>query len=170
MSPAVKVTVWCIDRLIVAARWTDRLIVAFLGSGVWLHDRIVVWTARPRTYVGRWWHYSFKEPLTSPQEARHALRQMASYRIGTGSHRIALIRPGVRRFRFGVLVTVQQGKPRSWTQQWVRWIDDPMELWLLRSAVQAQSPQAGRTASPPPQPTGPSLLEGDIDSILDITR
>lgn len=98
------------------------------------------WVARKtqpvRLYWWSWWHYALLEPKTAPNEARRALKTLAHYRLGRRPHRLVRVRPGFRRFRFGVLVTIEpMGQSKQWTQRWCRWIEDPIELWLLKSAM-----------------------------------
>jgi hypothetical protein len=94
-------------------------------------------TLHPRRgFVGRWLHLSFFEPPTAPDQAREALAKLCGYRLQGPGYRIDSIRPGLRRGRFGVWVTVVHPSRHSrWQCGYVRWITDPNELWLLRSAL-----------------------------------
>jgi hypothetical protein len=95
------------------------------------------WTSPIRVYLWRWYHYTFREPLVEAVEAHKSLREVCGYRlVFTSPHRIISVRPSLKRFRPGLWVVVepiqQKGK---WSQRWTKWVEDPMELWLLRSAV-----------------------------------
>ncbi len=121
-------------------------------------------TRPSREYAWRWWHYSFREPLASSDEAHEALRRLCGYRLVGGPQRIARVVPGLRRFRFGVRVVVQAERQpsRSWTAQWVRWVDDPLELWLIRSAVSGAGParpEPGAGTAARGQPSEGGLLD-----------
>ena len=90
-----------------------------------------------RGHLGRWYHYSFREPLAAPDQAREALARLCGYRLQADDYRIASIRPSIRGWRPGVLVSVarRSRSSRHWECRYVRWVGDPHELWLIRSAV-----------------------------------
>jgi hypothetical protein len=92
-----------------------------------------------RGYVGRWLHLSFREPLVPPDQARAALARLCGYRLHGESARIASLRPSIRRWRFGIWVIIARPSKasRHWECQFARWVEDPHEVWLLRSALQA---------------------------------
>lgn len=114
-----------------------------------------------REFIWRWWHYSFREPLADPAEAREALRNLCSYRLVGGPHRAARIVPGLRRFRPGVWVTIEpeQQPSRHWATRLIRWVDDPIELWLIRSAIWGTG-TASITARPTSSRSRRSSLDG----------
>ncbi len=99
-------------------------------------------TRPAREFLWRWWRYSFREPLAIPEEAHETLRTLCGYRLVGGPHKIVRVVPGLRRLRFGVWMTVQTERQSSshWTTRWVRWIDDPVEVWLVRSAIRGAEP------------------------------
>lgn len=114
--------------------------------------RILSWIHRSLPRRGswlRWYHYTFREPPTSPDQARDALARLCGYRIKPGDHRIVSVRPSIRGGRLGVRVTVQRPSQstRHWTHQDVRWITDPHEWWLLRSAMLDTDTAAPRKTS-----------------------
>jgi hypothetical protein len=121
-----------------------------------------------RGVIGRWYHLAFREPLTDPDQAREALAHLFGYRLRGRDYRIVSLRPAWRRWRIGILVTVERPSTlcRSWTCQYVRRVEDPHELWLLRSALR---PHAGAEIKPadPPSPEQPRRLEALSGAELD---
>lgn len=148
-------------------RRIDRFIVATIR---WLWK----WLVRCWNHVRLWWRYTFREPLADPDQANEALRDLCGYKVQISTEtKLKCCLPGFYRSKFGVLVffvPVQQ-RSRHWTLCWVRWLDDPLELYLVRSAARSVSqPVIGRLVSPPVrtdrqrrQPPGSGL--GYFDSI-----
>ncbi len=159
-------------RLTLGLLWWLFRSLASLARLVW---GWMVGITRPgREFVGRWWRYSFRVPLSEPTEAHEALRQVCGYRLVGGPHRIVRLVPGLRRFHFGirVVVEVQDQPSRHWTTQWVRWVDDPVELWLIRSAVRGvgvvrpQSESKERKASHRPNGRLDRMSAEEMDRLL----
>jgi hypothetical protein len=111
-----------------------------------------------------------REPPIDSEQARESLANLCGYRLHGDGYRIVSVTPSVRHWRAGVWVTI--ARPSSFTRRWecryVRWVDDPHELWLLRSALR---PTAG-DRPPHPQREGPRPIpldgiNGDeIDELL----
>jgi hypothetical protein len=163
--------VWCLGLVVTTemvrlSRGTgqsaQRLIAGARRIGKVMHPR--------RGVLGRWYHLSFHEPLTDSEQARVALFKLCGYRLQASDYRIESIRPALRRGRLGAWVTVAQTSKstRRWACCFVRWIDDPNELWLLRSALRP-SPESARTP-PPASPRGANDLErmtvAELDQLL----
>lgn len=114
-------------------RRIDQFIVdILLGIG----DKLL----KLRYHSWLWWHYTFREPFTEPLQANEALQTMCGYRIVTDTKmKLKCCVPLIRGLRFGVLAFFVPAVQRSkhWTLCWVRWIQDPIELYLARSAVKA---------------------------------
>src|SRR3954468_6039225 len=76
--------------------------------------------------------------------------------------------PPARRWRLGVWVTVARpaSADRRWGCQYTRRVEDPYELWLLRSALQP----SGRSDRAPRVPTRSLALESmtgeEMDGLL----
>ena len=123
-----------------------RTIDRWLADGVRGAWRRLV---RCRDHLWLWWRYTLREGLSPPDQANESLAELCSYRILPNTvTRLRCCIPWFRRWRFGVFVffvPVSQ-KSRHWTLCWVRWVDDPLELYLVRSAAQ------GVTPPPPPAP------------------
>ena len=124
-----------------------------------------------RGVIGRWYHLVFREPLTDPDQAREALARMSGYRLRGRGYRLVSLRPAWRRWRFGVVVTVERPSNlcRSWTCRYVRRVEDPHELWLLRSAMRPHARIEIKTvdSSPPERPRRLEALSGvELDQLL----
>ncbi len=76
--------------------------------------------------------------MVEPDQARRALARLCGYRLVADAYRIASLRPIMRRRRLGVWVTVEcpASAGRRWGCQYTQRVEDPYELWLLRSALQ----------------------------------
>ena len=121
-----------------------------------------------RGLVGRWYRLSFREPLVPRDQARQALARLCGYRPAADGYRITSLLPTVRRWRPGVWVTVARPSRagRRWECLYTRRVEDPYELWLLRSALQP----SGRSDRAPTVPTRSLALESmsgeEIDELL----
>ncbi len=121
-----------------------------------------------RGLVGRWYRLAFHEPLVPPDQARQALARLCGYRLVADGYRITSLRPTLRRGRLGVLVTVARPSRagRRWACLYTRRVEDPYELWLLRSALQP----TGRPVPTPPvrrRSLALELMSGEeIDALL----
>ena len=126
-------------------------------------------------HAGVWWHYTFREPLAECDQANEALRELCGYQVQISTRtKLKFFLPGFRRFKFGVLVffVPLQQRSRHWTLCWVRWLDDPLELYLVRSAAKGGSqsliessvvPRPARKCREPPQPSTSGF--GFFDSV-----
>jgi hypothetical protein len=98
---------------------------------------------RLRHHAWLWWQYTFREPYAEPAQANESLILLCGYRImPTTTMKMKCCIPMIRGLRFGVLVffvPIRQ-QPETWTTCWVRWIVDPLELYLVRSAARALGP------------------------------
>ena len=121
-----------------------------------------------RGLVGHWYRLSFREPLVPRDQARQALANLCGYRLVADGYRITSLRPTIRRWRLGVWVTVARPSRagRRWACQYTRRVEDPYELWLLRSALQP----TGRSDPAPPVRRRSLSLESmsgeEIDELL----
>ncbi|MEJ7637989.1 MAG: hypothetical protein WKF75_08415 [Singulisphaera sp.] len=61
-----------------------------------------------RGFVGRWYRLSFHEPFVPRGQARLSLANLCGYRLVADGYRITSLRPTMRRWRFGVWVTVER--------------------------------------------------------------
>lgn len=106
-----------------------------------------------RGLVGRWVQLTFREPLAPPDQAREALATLCGYRLRGSGYRIVSLRPSIRALRFGVRVTVAGPSKfsRSWECRYVRRVEDPHELWLIRSALRAVESTGERVPSESPE-------------------
>jgi hypothetical protein len=131
-----------------------------------------------RHHLWLWWRYTLREPYIDPGQANDALRQLCGYKVQPSSQgTLKCWLPGMFRFKFGVLVffvPIHQ-RSRHWTLCWVRWLDDPLELYLVRSAARGVSKagleptavsEAVRKNEPRSQP--PSSGLGFFDSISSV--
>jgi hypothetical protein len=164
--------VWCLGVVVATKLVRASRALNWAARGVLGAARRVWSLIQPRRGVlGRWYHLSFHEPLTDSDQAHDALAQFCGYRLHPGDYRITSIRPSLRRGRLGAWVTVAQASKstRRWTCCHVRWIDDPHELWLLRSALRVKPTEPAATPAPAPRPkptTLERLSEAEIDHLL----
>lgn len=111
-----RIDLFCVDGL----RWFWKKLLA-MRHHLWL-----------------WWRYTLREPYADPDQANEALRELCGYKVQPSTEAtLKCCVPGFYRFRFGVAVVfvpIQQ-RSRHWTMCWVRWLDDPLELYLVRSAA-----------------------------------
>jgi hypothetical protein len=116
-------------------RRIDLICVAVLR---WFWKRLLAL----RHVVWLWWRYTLKEPYVDPDQANEALRELCGYKIQPSTEvTLTYCLPGLFRFKFGVLVffvPIHQ-RSRHWKLCWVRWLDDPLELYLVRSAARGVS-------------------------------
>src|SRR4051812_25132885 len=94
---------------------------------------------RRRDHLWLWWRYSFREPLTDPDGANQSLNELCGYKVLPRTEtRLRCCIPLLRRWRLGMLMffVPTQQRSRFWTLCWVRWVDDPLESYLVRSAAQ----------------------------------
>jgi hypothetical protein len=137
-----------------------------------------------RYQVWLWWRYTLREPFIDPDQANEALRELCGYKVLPSTEaELKCCLPGFFRFKFGVLVffvPIHQ-RSRHWTLCWVRWLDDSLELYLVRLAARAVS-HAGSKASEIRQPGGidqqtssslagglrffDSISTGDLENLL----
>ncbi len=137
--------------------------------GLWkrlLHHRDQLWL---------WWRYAVREPLTDPDGANQALKELCGYKVLPRTetrlkHCITLL----RRWRFGVLMIFvpAQQQSRFWTLCWVRWVDDPLEFYLVRSAARGTQLRT-RKDRPQRSADGPSLsaldeVSEELHSLLSV--
>jgi hypothetical protein len=92
----------------------------------------------------------WREPLTDPAQARESLANLCGYRLHGEGYRVVSIIPSVHRWRIGVWVSL--ARPSSFTKRWecryIRWVDDPHELRLLRSALRGgETPPSARPST-----------------------
>ena len=126
-----------------------RRIDLFLVDVVrWLWKKLLAM----RHHLWLWWRYTLREPYVDPDQANEALRELCGYKVQPRSQAtLKCCLPGLFRFRFGVLVffvPIHQ-RSRHWTLCWVRWLDDPLELYLVRSAARAVSHAGPKLISGP---------------------
>ena len=102
--------------------------------------RFLLWsTSRLRRYMRRWWQYGYKEPPIDAQQANKSLLDLCGYKLEPSKPmRLAHCRLGVRNFRLGLYVTATpiHHKSKHWQMYWCRFVDDPYEFYLVRSALQ----------------------------------
>lgn len=149
--------------------WRRMRSLIRLSHAVW--SPLIQATRPLREFAWRWWHYSFREPLCDPTEAREVLRNLCSYRLVGGPHRVVRIVPGLRRLRLGVLATIEseQQPSRHWATRLVRWVDDPIELWLIRSAIRGTGitcSTARPASSLPRRGSLDGMSAADMDELL----
>lgn len=91
---------------------------------------------------------------------------MCGYRLIHRSSRIVKVRPSFHGWRFGVWVVVQpETQPsKHWDTSWTRFVSDPIELYLIRSAV---AWRADETPQEQPQPVRRSRPQQPQESLLD---
>lgn len=100
-----------------------------------------MWSTRhQRLHAWRWWQYTFRESFVDARQANVALLANCGYKLEPSKPmRMTSCRPGfnLRRFRFGFYVSASpvHHKSRHWQMYWCRWIDDPVELFLVRCAL-----------------------------------
>ena len=91
-----------------------------------------------RYHLWLWWRFTFREPYTDPGQANDSLSELCGYKVQASTEaKLKCCLPGFFRFKFGVLVffvPIQQSS-RHWTLCWARWVNDPLELYLVRSAA-----------------------------------
>lgn len=95
-----------------------------------------------RYHLWLWWRYTLREPYIDPDQANETLRELCGYMVQPSTEAtLKCWLLGFFRFKFGVLVffvPIHQ-RSRHWTLCWVRWLDDPLELYLVRSAARGVS-------------------------------
>jgi hypothetical protein len=105
-----------------------------------------------------------REPPIDPAQARESLARVCGYRLHGEGYRVVSVVPSLHRWRVGVWVTI--ARPSAFTKRWecryVRWIDDPHELWLLRSALRGTT---APRAVPGHRPGAIALDDIDADEI-----
>jgi hypothetical protein len=93
-----------------------------------------------RYHTWLWWRYTFWEPYTEPSQANESLSDLCGYRIESSSRtKLKYCIPLIRHWKFGVLVffVPENQRSKAWITCWIRWIQDPLELYLVRSAAKA---------------------------------
>jgi hypothetical protein len=153
--------------LLVATVRVGQAMTRAIGSFLALLAELVPRRGR----IGRWYHLSFREPLIDAGQARESLARICGYRLTSNDYRIVSLRPALRHWRFGVWATVERPSAlsRSWSCRYVRWVEDPHELWLLRSAVRTNReavPAPARTPAPSPPSRLESMSGADMDRLL----
>jgi hypothetical protein len=124
-----------------------------------------------RDYLWLWWHFSFCVPLTESEAANQSLKELCSYKVLPRTQtQFKCCIPLFRRWRFGVLVffVPTQQQSRFWTLCWVRWVDDPLELYLVRSAARRTRRDHSQQSTAGPILSSLDEVSEELDSLLSV--